>query len=391
MAPRSRTAAAALLVPLLLTGCQYSGSNSSATPSATTPVAVAPLDEQARLFIGSGAVSAVAEAKWPGGQWSHGYGVRDLDTKDPAQPGDRVSVGTVTETFAAVTVLKLVDDRLIGLDDPVNSVIPGFQEELHPPGPITVRELLAQTSGIPSYIPASMGGMDFRPALARPLTLEQALKDAAGQPWPASAVGNYQWDETNYIALGLLVQTLRKKPFPDVLNEEVIAPLGLAHTSMARLDLSQKDILHGYLTLHGQRIDTTDNTHQAGSSAEGVISTVGDVNTFLAALFGGRLLSPASLAQMEKGASPTPYALGIWRGPKGCTSSGSFHIAGNEEYTFTVSVASSDGRYTASMAIALPPLPGTPEDPSADQQRQSIGEQMQSTLSETVNSLCGAS
>jgi D-alanyl-D-alanine carboxypeptidase len=121
-----------------------------------------------------------------------------------------------------------------------------------------------------------------------------------------------------------------------------------------------------------------------------LISTVGDVNTFLAALFTGRILAPASLAQMEKGASPTPYALGIWKGPQGCTSSGSFHIAGNEEYTFTVAVTSSDGKYTATMVLALPPLPGTPEDPSADQQRQSMGEQMQSTLSETVNSLCSA-
>ncbi|MCH6469853.1 serine hydrolase domain-containing protein [Sinomonas terrae] len=381
--------AGALLLALLLTGCQYSGSTSSSTPGPTLSPAIAPLDEQARLFIGSGAVSAVVQVEWPGGQWSHAYGVRDLATKDPAQPVDRVSVGSVTETFTAVTVLKLVDDRLIGLDDPVNSLIPGFEAELHPPGPITVRELLGQTSGIPSYIPASMGGVDFRPALAQPLTLEQALRDAGGQPWPASGVGQFQWDETNYIALGLLVQTLRKKPFPDVLNEEVIAPLGLAHTSTAPLDLSQKDILHGYMTLHGQRIDTTDNIHQAGSSSEGIISTAADVNTFLGALFGGRLLSPTSVAAMEKGASPAPYALGIWKGPQGCTSSGSFHLAGNQEDALTSGVSSSDGKYTATMAVIPPPLPGTPEDPSGDRQRSSIGEQMQSALSETVNSLCG--
>jgi D-alanyl-D-alanine carboxypeptidase len=375
---------------LLLTACQYSGSGSSASPSAVISSAVGPLDEQARLFIDSGAVSAVEQVNWPGGQWSKAYGVRNLDTKDPAQAGDRVPVGSVTETLTAVAVLKLVDDHLIGLDDPVNNVIPGFEAELHPPGPITVRELLGQTSGIPSYIPASMGGVDFRPALAQPLSLEQALADAGGQPWPASSVGTYHWDETNYIALGLLVQVVRRKPFTDVVDEEVIAPLGLTHTSLGRLDLTQKDILHGYMTLHGQRIDTTDNIHSPGSSSEGLTSTMGDVNTFLAALFGGRLISPSSLAEMEKGVGSTPFALGIAKGPAGCKSSGSFHTVGNQGYAITAAVSSSDGKYTATMAVMPQPLAGTAEDPSADQQRGTIIEQMFSALGEALNSLCGS-
>lgn len=389
MAPRPR-AAGLLLLALLLTACQDSGTGGSTSSTATSPSAVGPLDEQARLFIDSGAVSAVVEVKWPGGTWSHAYGVRTLDTHDPAQAGDRVSVGTITETLTAVTVLKLVDDRLIGLDDPVNNVVPGFESELHPPGPITVRELLSQTSGIPSYVPASIGGVDFRPALSQPLPLEQALRDAGGQPWPASSVGAYQWSETNYIALGLLVQALRKKPFPDVLNEEVIAPLGLAHTSMAQLDLTQKDILHGYMTLHGQRIDTTDNIHSVGSSSEGLTSTTADVNTFLAALFGGSLTSPSSLAQMEKGVGPAPYALGIAKGPPGCTASGSFHTVGNQGDAITAAVSSSDGRYTATMTVMPQPLPGTAEDPSGDRQRATIIEQMFSALGEALNSLCGS-
>ncbi|WP_415853473.1 serine hydrolase domain-containing protein [Sinomonas sp. G460-2] len=390
MAPRPG-AAGVLLLALLLTACQYSGAGSSASPSAASPSAVGPVDEQARLFIDGGAASAVVQVNWPGGHWSNAYGVRNLDTKDPAQAGDRVSVGSVTETLTAVTVLKLVDDHLIGLDDPVNSVIPGFEAELHPPGPITVRELLAQTSGIPSYIPAAMPGVDFRSAFAQPLSLEQALRDAGGQPWPATRVGSsYQWDETNYIALGLLVQALRKKPFTDVVNEEVIAPLGLTHTSMGRLDLTQKDILHGYMTLHGQRIDTTDNIHSAGSSSEGLTSTMGDVNTFLAALFGGRLISPSSLAQMEKGAGPAPFALGIAKGPPGCTSSGSFHTVGNQGYAITAAVSSSDGRYTATMTVMPQPLPGALEDPSGERQRSTIIEQMFSSLGEALNSLCGS-
>jgi D-alanyl-D-alanine carboxypeptidase len=373
MVPRLR-AAGTLLLALLLAGCQGSGAGTSASSSAAGPSAIVPLDEQARLFIDGGAVSAVVQVAWPGGRWSKAYGLRSLDTKDPAQAGDRVSVGSVTETLTAVAVLRLVDDRLIGLDDPVNNLIPGFEAELHPPGPVTVRELLGQTSGIPSHIPATNG--EDPAAVAQPVPLEQALRDAGRRPRPASSVGTYQWDETNYLALGLLVQTLRKKPFTDAVEEEIIAPLGLAHTSLTRIDLSQKDILHTYMTAHGQRIDTTDNIHTAGSPSEGLTSTMGDVNAFLAALFGSKLISPSSLAQMEKGTGPAPYALGIAKGPPGCTATGSFHTAGDQGHAITAAVSSSDGRYTAAMALVPQPLPGPPEDPNADRQRNTITEQM---------------
>lgn len=387
-----KPSAAAMVLFLVFTvsGCASKGSPTP-SPSSASAAATHAIDQQARFFLAQGAVSAVVQLRWPGGEWSNAYGVRILDAKDAAQPGDRVSVASATETFTAVTVFKLVEDHLIGLDDPVNNVIPEFAAVLHPPGPITVRELLSQTSGIPDYVPASLPGVDLRPALAQPLSLEQALRDAGGQPWPARSVGTFQFTQTNYVALGLLVQTLRKKPFADVLDEEVIAPLGLQHTSTAHLDLTQKDILHGYITLHGQRIDLTDNTHFVGSSSGGLISTMGDLNTFLAALFGGRLLSPSLLAEMEARPAPSAYGLGVWKGASGCPGVQRFHLAGIQEHALTVGISSVDGKYTASMTVVPPPLPGTAEDPSADRQRTDMAVQAEAALNDALNALCPAS
>jgi D-alanyl-D-alanine carboxypeptidase len=185
-------------------------------------------------------------------------------------------------------------------------------------------------------------------------------------------------------------QTLRKKPFTDVLDEEIIAPLGLQHTSTAHLDLTQQDILHGYITLHGQRIDLTDNTHFTGSSSAGLISTMGDVNTFIAALFGGRLLSADLLMEMEKSPGASGYSLGIWKRPPGCTGNQQFHLAGNQEDAITAAISSNDGKYTASMTVVPPPLPGTPEDPSGDSRRNLIGKQAEYALNDTLNALCPA-
>lgn len=391
MAPRLRPAAA-LALALVLTGCQYTGDLPA--PSATTaPAAEAALDYQADLFLKNGAVSAVVQVRWPGGEWSKAYGVRSLSANDPAQPSDRVAVSNITETFTAVTVFKLVEDHLIGLDDPVNDIIPNFAAILHPPAPITVRQLLGQTSGIPDYTPASLPDADFRPALAQQLTLEQALAYAGTQPWRASRVGTFQNSGTNYIALGLLVQALRHKPFPEVLREEVIDPLGLKHTSMDRLDLNQPDILHGYVTLHGRRIDTTDNIHFAGTADGGLVSTMPELNDFLAAVFGGRLLSQPSLAEMEKTAESAPYALGVWQGPEGCPGTGThrFITVGMHEDAITFAAASDDGKYTASMAVVPPSLPATVEDQSGDSQRVLIENQLESNIHQTLDALCPTS
>jgi D-alanyl-D-alanine carboxypeptidase len=66
------------------------------------------------MFMDQGAVAAVVQIRWPDGEWSRAYGVRDRDTKTPAQPTDRVQIASVTKTMTAVAVLKLVDDNLYG-------------------------------------------------------------------------------------------------------------------------------------------------------------------------------------------------------------------------------------------------------------------------------------
>lgn len=200
-----------------------------------------------------GAVAAVVQIRWPEGEWSKAYGVRDLETGSPAQITDRVGIASVTKTMTAVAVLKLVDDRLISLDDPVNDVIPGFRSALKPPGPITVRQLLSHTSGMPEVNDALPRDVDFRPGLSRTLTMERGLQLAGTLPWDASSVGSFAYSNTNYLALGLLVQTLRHKPFVQVMREQVFDPLGLKNTSPDRTGPHETGVLHGYVTLRGQQ------------------------------------------------------------------------------------------------------------------------------------------
>ncbi|MBX7444317.1 MULTISPECIES: serine hydrolase [unclassified Arthrobacter] len=376
---------AALAAALAVSGCTYTDDT---IPQPAEPAALEPLVQQVQLFMDQGAVSAVVQVRWPGGEWSRAFGVRDLDSLAPAQPTDRVQIASVTTSMTAVAVLKLVDDHLIGLDDPVNGIIPGFSTLLQPPGPITVRQLLSHTSGLPEVNDALPREAGVRDELSRTPTMEEGLGAAGSLPWPAFNVGLFHYSNTNYLALGLLVEALRHKPFPQAMRDEVFAPLGLKNTSLDRVDVRAPGLLHGYVTLRGERIDTTDNTFAAGSPASGAVSTVADMNLFMAGLLQGRAVSASSLREMKTSPGFGPYGLGLWRFADSCSAASRQEGLGSLRDFQTVVVSSDDGRYQAAMTVTAPPMPGEVEDPSTADRRDLLNGQIESTLNEALDRLC---
>jgi D-alanyl-D-alanine carboxypeptidase len=377
---------AAFAVVLAVSGCTYT--TDDIAPSPTAPDPLGPLQKQVQLFMDQGAVAAVVQIRWPEGEWSKAYGVRDLESMTPAQPTDRVGIASVTKTMTAVAVLKLVDDHLIGLDDPVNDVIPGFTSALKPPGPITVRQLLSHTSGMPEVNDALPRDVDFRPVLSRTLTMERGLQLAGTLPWASANVGSFAYSNTNYLALGLLIQTLRHKPFVQVMREQVFDPLGLKNTSLDRVNPREAGLLHGYVTLRGERVDITDNIFFAGNPAAGAVSTVVDLNHFMAGLFQGRALSAASLREMKTSPGFAPYGLGMWQHADGCSIESRHEGRGSFWDYQTVAVSSGDGRYQAAMTVTMPPLPTELEDESSQNKRDLLNSQIESSLNETLDRLC---
>lgn len=344
--------------------------------------------QQIQLFLDQGAVSVVVQVRWPGGEWSQGFGVRDLDSLEPAQPTDRVQIAGVTQAMTAVAVLKLVDDHLIGLDEPVSDAVPELTDLLQPPGPLTVRQLLSHTSGMPDAAAALPRDVDFRPALTHTATLEQQVQAAGTLPWAASDVGLFKYSTTNYLVLGLVVQALRHKPFAQVMQEQVFSALGLKDSTLDRPDRGAPNLLHGYVTLHGDRIDTTDDASVAGSPASGVVSTVADLNLFMAALLQGRAVSPSSLRAMKTSPGFGRFGLGLWRFADQCSPAMRQEGKGSFRDFQTVAVSSDDGRYQAAMTVTAAPMPGEVEDPASTGRRDLLNGQIESTLNEALDRLC---
>ncbi|MBC2902890.1 serine hydrolase domain-containing protein [Streptomyces cupreus] len=129
-------------------------------------------------------------------------------------------IGSITKTFTAVLVMRLRDEGLLDLGDPLEKHLPGTGA-----GEATVAELLAHTGGLAAESPGPW--WERTPGSMRP-----ELSDVLGEQPLLHPVGRrHHYSNPGYTVLGALVEKLRGAPWEDVLRREVLGPLGLSRTS----------------------------------------------------------------------------------------------------------------------------------------------------------------
>lgn len=146
-------------------------------------------------------------------------GVRDRTSNRPVEPGDAFYIASITKTFVGALVLSLVDSHEVRLDDPINR----YGVDFGPAGnQITVRDLLAHTSGVPS--PANDPGN---------LTPEQAIALARNQPLLFPPGRKTAYSNLDAQLAGQIVEQITGKPLVDVLHATLLDPLHLNATRYA--------------------------------------------------------------------------------------------------------------------------------------------------------------
>ncbi|HXM56060.1 MAG TPA: serine hydrolase domain-containing protein [Candidatus Dormibacteraeota bacterium] len=250
-------------------------------------------------------------------------GVRDLRTMAPIRAVDAFRVGSITKSFVSTVVLQLVGEGRLGLDDGVDRWLPG----LIPNGAaITVRELLNHTSGLFDYL------NDGDPTILVPyfvnrdweFTWQPLQLIAVATSHPAWFPPGTQWrySNTNYVVLGLIIEAVTHRDAASEIEQLLLRPLGLRHTSLPTTD-PDLDSPHtnGYLTNlppesgFPSTLDVTRFSPSYVWTAGAMVSTVDELARFHGALFTGRLLPPAQQSELET-TVPTPigvsYGLGVY-------------------------------------------------------------------------------
>lgn len=343
----------AAVLAVMLSGCTAAP---WAPPVQTTQAAVkykSGLKDFSRRMLDLGASAVLIEVRINGKVWSHAGGVRSFGGPTPAEATDPTHIASVTKSMLAVSVLKLVEEGLVGLEDPVATHLPEFDSLVNPPGPVTVSYLLRHESGIPDYTEELFRSRPIRQALTQQMTSREKLALTTAMPWVLKPGSGAEYSNSNYLVLGLLVERLRGRPVAEVLRNDVFEPLGMKSTLMTGAGTPPATMLHGHVEIDGERLDSAYLGVIIGNPAGGVISNLGDLNSFYAALVEGRLLKPAMVKQMQM-APFGFFGMGLMRWVDVC---GGFYYGHGGDYAGyrTVVLTSADAKRQAAIAITYPP------------------------------------
>src|SRR5688572_2173622 len=229
------------------------------------------------------------------GRFAVGSG--ELEAATPIDARDRVRAGSLVKTFVAVVVAQLAAEGQLALDDDIARFLPGL---IRTAEPITVRQLLNHTSGLFDYWSDERFFADLLADPARAWTPTE-LVEYASEHEPANAPGTaWHYSNTNYIALGMIIEAVTGQPLQVALATRIFAPLGLRHTSFDTGAEIEGAHAHGYAILGDPApVDVTFVSPSAAWAAGGgLVSTADDLADFYAALMMGELVTPALLSEM---------------------------------------------------------------------------------------------
>ncbi|MFJ3876934.1 serine hydrolase domain-containing protein [Streptomyces sp. NPDC090077] len=267
----------------------------SAIVGAAVPAAAArpadPVQQQLDLLVHADGVPGALAYD---GRTTRTAGVADVESGRPMPDArGRVRLASDTKAFTATAVMRLVADGRIRLDDRAGRYVPQLAER-----PITIRQLLKQTSGLPEYTAL----VDWTRAGTPEDYLGLALKEK-----PVFEPGtDWGYSNTNYLALGMVIDKASGVGFRTYVEQTILRPLHLDDTYWpAPGELSLRGPHARNYGVHpaapeAGRVDVTDLPGYEFGASGGLVSTPKDLNAFWDGLFGGRLLPAWALSQMTR-------------------------------------------------------------------------------------------
>ena len=270
--------------------------------------------------VASGVPGAVVRVETANGEsWAGAAGVRVIGGESMA-PDAHFRLFSVTKTIIAATAFTLIDEGKLGLDDPIGTWLDaGLIGDLPNSGDVTVRRLIAQTSGIREYFDERFIAM-IRVNFARVWNPAELVAHAAdGEPVAPPGDGPSYYSNTNYALLGLIIEKASGMRLADAVRARVLVPLGAADTFFWG-EPGRPEPVSGYYDDDGKRTDLSTVDLSAFWAAGDLLSTAADTATLLRGLLGGDLLSAESRALMTADfrplvGRPVAYGYGTMRIP----------------------------------------------------------------------------
>jgi CubicO group peptidase (beta-lactamase class C family) len=253
-------------------------------------------------------------------------GYMDVARKRPMRTDALFWIASQSKPMTATALMMLVDDGKVNVDDPVEEYLPEFKGQWvkaeedaghmllkRPAHPITVRNVLSHTSGLPFSSPLEQPTLDLLPLAAR-------VRSYAMLPLEFEPDSKYQYSNAGINAAGRIIEVVSGMPYEQFMDQRLFQPLGMKDTTFWPNSKQVRRLAKSYkanaaktgleeTTITQLRYPLTDRTREP-MPAGGLFSTASDVARFCQMILNGgtldgkRYLSEAAVKQMTSKQTP---------------------------------------------------------------------------------------
>jgi CubicO group peptidase (beta-lactamase class C family) len=221
-----------------------------------------------------------------------GYGSANLEWNAQVDPDTRFQLASATKVFTAVSLMRLVEQRRLKLDQPISDFFQDAPESWHS---ITVRMLANHTSGLDEDL-----------GEPRPKTVADAVAAAMKRPLAYEPGSEARYGFTDFTILRAILEKTTGMTLPEIFRTEITDPLGMSATAFATAaeggPVRTSDVLTKRSSIYawdGERQRTSEFFFEPlGYGAGGLYSSARDLARFSVALDNEELLSSSSMAEL---------------------------------------------------------------------------------------------
>jgi len=262
------------------------------------------LDEVARSYMPhAGFMGSVLVVNGEHTLLDKGYGQASVEWGIPNTPDTKFRLGSLTKQFTATLVLLLQQDGKLNIADPVSRYLPDSPKTWEK---ITLANLLGHTSGIPNFTKDKAFGVWAQSSH----TVEEELAFFRDKPLDFEPGSKFEYSNSNFEVLGAVIEKVSGKKYADLLRERIFDPLGMKDTGLDADDLVLPKRAEGYMSGKDGLVVARSESMSVPWAAGSMYSTTGDLLKWEQGLFGGKVLSAASLRLMTT-AGKGNYGLGV--------------------------------------------------------------------------------
>jgi len=269
-------------------------------------------------------------------------GWADIAAKKPMRPDSLFWIASQNKPITAVALMMLVDEGKVNVDDPVEKYLPEFKGQMviaekdadhvllrKPKHPITVKNVLTHTSGLPFQSALEGPTLDQFPLSAR-------VRSYAMTPLEFEPDSRYQYSNAGINTAARIIEVVSGMPYERFLDERLFQPLGMTDTTFWPSEAQAARVAKSYkpgpnnkgleeTTIGQLQYPLTDRAERFPMPAGGLFSTAHDIVRFYQMLLNGgqldgkRLLTEAAVKRMTSRQTPSglkeSYGFGIAAAP----------------------------------------------------------------------------